>query len=67
MARDKPTVPTYKPDGWLLGKPVKRITPKSDWLLDLERRQGILSASSDPDKAGYVPQSLENPLELHND
>lgn len=67
MARDKPTVPTYKPNGWLPERPVQRITPKSDWLLDLERKQaGILDASSDIEKAGYVPQPLENPLGLYD-
>ena len=66
--KTKPTVPTYKPNGWLLGTPVERITPKSEWLLELERRQsGILEASSDIEKAGYAPVDLENKFPLFED
>jgi hypothetical protein len=61
--RDKPTLPTYVPNGWLLGTPVQRITPKSADLLKIEEKQrarsSILDASRDCDKAGYKPQSLE--------
>jgi hypothetical protein len=33
----------------------------------IEKRDGILCASNDPENAGYSPESLENPLWLYND
>ena len=45
---DKPTVPTYKPNGLLLSVPVKRIEPKSAFLLALEAKQKKLPSTVTP-------------------
>jgi hypothetical protein len=34
-----PAVPTYKPGGLLKDTQIKRVTPKSPFLLDLEAKQ----------------------------